>query len=434
MTHVNASVRAGSSSVPGGRRGGLRGWLSTVALPGAAALALAAAGVVASAPSAAATTYASFSYTGGVQYFTVPSQVSSIEVTAFGAQGQPGLGGLGWNGSGGRGGSARTTLAVTPGQVFQINVGGQAGFNGGGAGSSGISVGCNGGAGGGASDVRSGDYGLNDRLLVAGGGGGGGNGDAARGGDGGAGGGARGTAGVKGTDEAAGGEPGTAAAGGAAGASGAAGEDGTAGTGGAGGPGTDGADGCGGGGGGGGWFGGGGGSGLTHADHGRAIGSAGGGGGSGYGPTGTTLESGIRSGDGRVEITYTKAPADVGVTVADSADPVVLGDTFTATVTVTNHGPNEAEFVDSGISLSGAPADIVSVTTTKGVCPVNNKVIHCALFAMAPYTSVTVTVTVSPTATGVVTTRAYAVSSENLDSEWDNNNAVQYTSVQNAGD
>ena len=57
-------------------------------------------------------------------------------------------------------------------------------------------------------------------------------------------------------------------------------------------------------GGGGGWYGGGGG-----------LNSAGGGGGSGYGPTGTSFETGVHSGDGQVTITYTvNPPAAAGPT------------------------------------------------------------------------------------------------------------------------
>lgn len=71
------------------------------------------------------------------------------------------------------GGYATGELAVSPGDVLNIYVGGQpsgepGGFNGGGAGDS------LGAGGGGASDVRTAGNTLNDRVIVAGGGGGGG--------------------------------------------------------------------------------------------------------------------------------------------------------------------------------------------------------------------------------------------------------------------
>ncbi|GAA3011976.1 hypothetical protein GCM10020229_24240 [Kitasatospora albolonga] len=122
-----------------------------------------------------------FDWTGGPQQWTVPSGVTSATVTAFGAAGGRGDG-LD-PAAGGPGGQAVVTLAgLTPGQVLQVNVGGSGaparpggpvgtpaagGWNGGGRGYAG---------GGGASDVRvagaTGEYTLQDRLVVAGGGGG----------------------------------------------------------------------------------------------------------------------------------------------------------------------------------------------------------------------------------------------------------------------
>ncbi len=116
-----------------------------------------------------------FNYTGGSQIFTVPCGVSFITIAAWGAAG--GVGNQGGN-IGGLGGYATGTLAVTGGQLLQINVGQMpptssnvGGWNGGGNGGTGGSG--YGGGGGGASDVRlMTDTSLNGRLIVAGGGGG----------------------------------------------------------------------------------------------------------------------------------------------------------------------------------------------------------------------------------------------------------------------
>lgn len=99
-----------------------------------------------------------FSYTGAVQTWTVPSGVCNITIECWGAQGQGGNGGLG--------GYARGSLTVTPGQVLNIYVGGQNGYNGGGAGHANTPR-----NGGGASDVRINGQTLTDRIIVAGGGG-----------------------------------------------------------------------------------------------------------------------------------------------------------------------------------------------------------------------------------------------------------------------
>ena len=108
---------------------------------------------------------------GSGQRFTVPAGVTSIQVAAFGAQG-------GCDSNGGDGGEASGTVAVSPGDLLIVYVGGDpgsnsgpgGGFNGGGGQSP--SFGC---GGGGASDVRVFPYGLANRVVVGGGGGGEGN-------------------------------------------------------------------------------------------------------------------------------------------------------------------------------------------------------------------------------------------------------------------
>ncbi len=117
-----------------------------------------------------------FSYTGSMQTYVVPAGVNSIQIEAWGAQGQGGNGGLGGYVSG--------DMTVTPGQTLNIYVGGQDGFNGGGIGWAASPK-----NGGGASDVRVGGTAFSDRVIVAGGGGAGGPTDAGTypGGDGGGG-------------------------------------------------------------------------------------------------------------------------------------------------------------------------------------------------------------------------------------------------------
>ena len=121
-----------------------------------------------------------FNYTGAVQTFTIPVGITSVNIKAWGAQGN--LNALSAS-VGGLGGYAEGNLVVTPGQTLFINTGGGAtssingGFNGGGA--AGVNSGCasaQGGGGGGASDVRITANTLANRVIVgAGGGGAGGN-------------------------------------------------------------------------------------------------------------------------------------------------------------------------------------------------------------------------------------------------------------------
>ena len=118
-----------------------------------------------------------FNYSGGLQTWTVPVDITEVTVQAAGAQGGPGPdqeGGLGFR--------VRGDLTVTPGDILNIYVGGQGalmangnvgggGWNGGGDSRGGSGTFARGG-GGGASDVRVGGTSLNHRVIVAAGGGG----------------------------------------------------------------------------------------------------------------------------------------------------------------------------------------------------------------------------------------------------------------------
>jgi hypothetical protein len=243
-----------------------------------------------------------FKYTGREQAFKVPAGVTKITVVARGAAG----GGESGSYSGyryqyfGRGGRVYAIIPVKAGQTLYVFVGGQgsdaaAGFNGGGIpGPGGGSYG-----GGGASDVRQGNEGLSDRVLVAGGGGGqGGSRDAIGGRGGGSIGGTGGSYCYRGSS-CIGGGPGVGGSqsqggsGGAGGSSYEPGRPGTPGTFGTGGSGGSGgcyygsgncgcgyANGCPGAGGGGGYFGGGGGGGGA-GEYASIYGGPGGGGGGG---------------------------------------------------------------------------------------------------------------------------------------------------------
>jgi Glycine rich protein/Fibronectin type III domain len=310
----------------------------------------------------AKTTTITFPYIGvfgseGVpEIWIVPKQVYRATFHLYGAQGGNG------KERGGRGGEVSDTLKIKPGEILEINVGGQphglalfralGGFNGGGVGGHGPAQ--SGGGGGGASDIRTAPFRLSDRLLVAGGGGGGGGYYCAVGycGAGGSGGGQVGAAGGQDACNTIYGSNGygtiigeligtvnvTASGGGqrggGAGASCGSGYDngagGKRGKGGRGG--SIGAQYCGngqyanipalpggGGGGGGGYYGGGGGIGgsavTEYSAYGgqgppsdgscTAWGGGGGAGGSSHGPSGARFRTGVRGGSGKVTVTYT---------------------------------------------------------------------------------------------------------------------------------
>ncbi|MBK9942146.1 MAG: PxKF domain-containing protein [Kouleothrix sp.] len=298
-----------------------------------------------------------FSYTGAPEAWVVPAGVTSATFDLYGARG---------SGTAGYGGRVTATLAVTPGDTYQIRVGGSGGFlpgsatsyNGGGRVGSGLTT--SGGSGGGASDVRSGAFALADRLLVAGGGGGGragGPDDTALGGAGGY------PSGGAGSDSGGGG--GTQTAGGAGGYAGGAGSLGQGGAGQSGAPGAR--EEGGGSGGGGGYYGGGG----------TAIGSfgavsGGGGGGSSYATpaaTSVSFETGVRLGDGLVIVSYTR-PDSSAPTASPSQAPAANADGWNNTdVTVSwnwadaagGSGIDSANCTTSSVS-SGEGAQTLSAT------------------------------------------------------------------------
>ena len=229
-----------------------------------------------------------FAHTGSAQTWTVPVGVTQLTLELRGAQGGGSYDCSGVRSEdGGLGGLAQGNLAVTPGQILNLYLGGQApdvgnvtpapgGFNGGGDG------GQYGAGGGGATDVRLGGTALAQRVAVAGGGGGGNTGCPDHG-TGGAGGGDTGAVGLSFQGFVPGGG-GTQLAGGTAGTSGAAGQLGL----GAGSASYHFA------GGGGGYYGGG------------SAYAAGGGGGSSYlgGLSGGVTSAGVNAGHGSIVITY----------------------------------------------------------------------------------------------------------------------------------
>ena len=283
---------------------------------------------------------------GTDQQFAVPKGVCSVTVDAAGGQGGNAPGFVAGNTDpGGKGSHVTATLTVRPGSLLGINVGskggdgtmvngspgGAGGTNGGGAGGAG-GLGEPGAGGGGASDVRQADpsstcvpcparrrptvapTGLDQRMVVAGGGGGAGGQNItpnppapAVNGTGGAGGASPLATpsgnGSNGDLGASGGQAATAPGAATGGTSGSPGANGTTGAGGTGGTDTSSQNASGGGGGGGGGAtGGGGGSGASATD---ATGGGGGGGGSDYvAPTATvvTEQPGTQTGDGQVTI------------------------------------------------------------------------------------------------------------------------------------
>ncbi|MFZ1453280.1 MAG: PKD-like domain-containing protein, partial [Ferruginibacter sp.] len=373
---------------------------------------------------------ATFTYTGAMQTWTVPAGVTSITIDSYGAQGGAGNNGNSNSGptaggAGGLGTRATGTLAVTPGQVLNIFVGGAGttgtgGFNGGGNGGN-----ANAGGGGGASDVRFPGATTADRIIVGAGGGGGGRGGCESGtgivggtGGNGDGNGANGTDAPTSGGVAGGGFGGVGSAFGGAGigCGGFLGQPGTAGIAGIGGDGGNGQTCCcfsfgsipGGGGGGGGFTGGGGaggGSAGTTGCSGNDKGAGGGGaGGSSYtgGVASGATTPGVQSGDGQVVISYalpsvtcTGTPITFTITVNPTPDAVATpaSQTICSGATITTIALTSAV---SGTTYNWTRDNTVAAT---GIAASGSGNISGTL-TNTTNAPVTVTFTITPTANG----------------------------------
>ena len=118
--------------------------------------------------------------------------------------------------------------------------------------------------------------------------------------------------------------------------------------------------------------------------------------------------------------------ADLEVIKADDPDSVLVGETLTYTIVVTNHGPSTstAELTDT------LPASVtfVSATSTAGSCGESEGTVTCSLGVLDSGSSATTTIEVIPTATGTITNTA-SVTGDVSDPDSENNIAVQDTTV-----
>jgi uncharacterized repeat protein (TIGR01451 family) len=122
---------------------------------------------------------------------------------------------------------------------------------------------------------------------------------------------------------------------------------------------------------------------------------------------------------------------DVGVTLGDAPDPVVVGSDLVYTATATNSGPDSA----SGVTLTMAVpsgASYASALATQGDCSEASGAITCPLGTLEAGGEVTVTVTVSPGEAGLLDA-AVSVSATEADTDPTNDQAVTSTTVLAAG-
>ena len=116
---------------------------------------------------------------------------------------------------------------------------------------------------------------------------------------------------------------------------------------------------------------------------------------------------------------------DLGVTLAESVDPVVLGQNLTYTLRVSNSGPGNATNVEVRQVL---PAGVRFISASNGATTNSLGEVRASLPALAVGAAVEYRIVVKPSAIGVLTTTAN-VSSSQLDTYAANNSATITTTV-----
>jgi uncharacterized repeat protein (TIGR01451 family) len=132
------------------------------------------------------------------------------------------------------------------------------------------------------------------------------------------------------------------------------------------------------------------------------------------GDTGTLTASATVSSAGRADgnaandsatTSVTSRPiANVGVRIADSADPAVSGQPFQYTVTVTNAGPDDLAGGTAQITLTGSTAS--SAVATQGTCAAAGATVSCPLGAVPKNGTATITISATPSFAGSATASA----------------------------
>jgi uncharacterized repeat protein (TIGR01451 family) len=97
--------------------------------------------------------------------------------------------------------------------------------------------------------------------------------------------------------------------------------------------------------------------------------------------------------------------SDIGVNIADSPDPVLVGQNLTYTITVFSSGPSSAPNVTMEDGLP-ASVNFVSVTPSQGSCSGTSDIV-CNLGTLPGSSSATVTLVVTPTVAGPLNNTAH---------------------------
>ncbi len=155
----------------------------------------------------------------------------------------------------------------------------------------------------------------------------------------------------------------------------------------------------------------------------------------GYFVVGRLDGAGVDTGTDHFAVTEVgvRAVGDVAVTLAESADPVTVGTTFSYTATLSNLSGDGAN-VQFQMGVGGTVSGSISSITPVGIaCSFDALNVHCTGLDFAAGGTATVTVNVDATAPGIFITNAN-VSYGGTDTNTDNNSASIGTTVRLVGD
>ena len=119
--------------------------------------------------------------------------------------------------------------------------------------------------------------------------------------------------------------------------------------------------------------------------------------------------------------------ANLGISKADSIDPIMVGENITYTVTVSNSGPDSAQNVVVTDDLVGS-VSYVSATPAQGSCGHAGGVVTCDLGVIPNAGQVNIQIVVAATTFGTVTNNI-SVTSDTSDPDAGNNNTSEETTV-----
>jgi uncharacterized repeat protein (TIGR01451 family) len=120
--------------------------------------------------------------------------------------------------------------------------------------------------------------------------------------------------------------------------------------------------------------------------------------------------------------------SDMAISMTAQPDPVIVGDNLTYFISVTNNGPSTTTNVTVSQILPNSVL-FVSATPSQGGFSQSTGVLTCNLGKMAPKAVATITVVVTPTAAGVISSSATVAASDQIDPDLSNNTALTNTHV-----